>query len=95
MKFILKILSLIISEKIRDNDQVMAQVRNNTKDNALKADLPEAAIDAIIEALASHKDLATRLLSDDDAKSVFMGMLYEMLKRDNSSNELLKNRSNV
>ena len=62
----------------------MAQVQNNNKDNALKADLPDAATHAIIEALSSHEKLATRLLSDVGAKGVFMGMLYEMLKQETS-----------
>jgi len=70
-----------ISEKLRGNETVMAQVRNNTKEQALKADLPDAAIEAIVEAMGSHEKMATRLLSDEGARGIFLGLLYEMLKQ--------------
>jgi type I restriction enzyme R subunit len=70
-----------ISEKLRSNDTVMAQVQNNTREQALKADLPDAATDAIVEAMGSHEKMATRLLSDEGARDIFLGLLYEMLKR--------------
>ncbi|MEW8249743.1 MAG: DEAD/DEAH box helicase family protein [Candidatus Thiodiazotropha sp.] len=74
-----------ISEKLRGNETVMAQVLNNTKEQALKADLPDAAIEAIVEAMTSHEKMATRLLSDEGARGIFLGLLYEMLKRSNFS----------
>ena len=78
-----------ISEKLRANETVMAQVQNNPKEQALKADLHEAATDAIVEALASHKDIAERLLSDTDAKNIFVELLYDILSKVESS-ELLE-----
>jgi type I restriction enzyme R subunit len=36
-----------VSEKLRDNSQVMAQVKNATRDDAMKADLPMAINAAI------------------------------------------------
>jgi len=80
-----------ISEKLRENETVMAQVQNNSREQALKADLPEAADDAIIEALASHKSIAERLLSDTAAKSLFYGLLYEILTKADAA-ELLRER---
>jgi len=71
-----------ISEKLRDNENVMAQVQNNPRDQALRADLPDAATDAIIDAMTSHRDLAEKLLSDKDAKHTFMGLLYDLLKEE-------------
>ena len=70
-----------ISEKLRDNDRVMAQVQNNTREQALKADLPDAATDAIVEALTSHRAIAERLLSDVSAQRAFYGLLYDILKQ--------------
>jgi type I restriction enzyme R subunit len=78
-----------ISEKLRGNERVMAQVTNNTREQALKADLPQAATNAIAEALESHNSMATRLLSDDGARELFFGLLYEMLKRSDAAAELL------
>ena len=68
-----------ISERLRGDDTVMAQVENNTREQALKADLPDAATDAIVEAMGSHEKMATRLLSDEGAREIFLGLLYEML----------------
>jgi type I restriction enzyme, R subunit len=71
-----------ISEKLRSNDTVMAQVESNTREQALKADLPDAAAtDAIVETMSPHKTMATRLLSDEGARDIFLGLLYEILGR--------------
>jgi type I restriction enzyme, R subunit len=70
-----------ISTKLRDNETVMAQVNNNTREQAMKADLPEAATNAIVEAMQSHKTLAERLLSDKDVMKGFMGVVYDLLKQ--------------
>jgi type I restriction enzyme R subunit len=75
------IFAVHITEKLRTNDTVMAQVQNNPKEQALKADLPEAATEAIIEAMNSHGDMANRLLSEPQAMTTFVGLLYDLLKK--------------
>jgi type I restriction enzyme R subunit len=69
-----------VSEKLRKNETVMDQVQNNSREQALKADLPQAANAAIVEALSSHNAMATRLLSDEQTRDVFVALLYEILK---------------
>ena len=81
-----------ISEKLRINETVMAQVQNNTKEQALKADLPDAAIEAIVEAMTSHEKMATRLLSDEGAREIFLGLLYEILKRSDFTGPALNDK---
>ncbi|WP_419621556.1 type I restriction enzyme subunit R domain-containing protein, partial [Thiolapillus sp.] len=71
-----------ISEKLRDNRTVMAQVRNNPKEQAMRADLPGAATKAIVEAMSSHSALSKRLLSDETTRDLFLSVIYEMLKKD-------------
>ena len=71
-----------ISEKLRDNETVMDQVRNNPMEQALKADLPSAATKAIVEAMDSHQKLARRLLGDGVSRDMFLRVIYEMLARD-------------
>ncbi len=71
-----------ISEKLRDNEVVMDQVRNNPMDQALKADLPSAATRAIVEAMGTHQRLAKRLLSDEVSRDLFLRVIYEMLSKD-------------
>ncbi len=74
-----------VSEKLRGNASVMAQVRNNTMDQAMRADLPGAATKAIVEAMTSHQNMAKRLLSDEVTRKLFLSVVYEMLKNDVSA----------
>ncbi|MEE4462041.1 type I restriction endonuclease [Azotobacter chroococcum] len=71
-----------VSEKLRADSVVMAQVQNNPLEQAMKADLPARAIQAIAGAMGSHQTMATRLLSDESTREVFLTVLYELLKRD-------------
>ena len=69
-----------VSEKLRDNAVVMAQVQNNSREQAMKANLPAATIAAIVAAMNTHQSLATQLLSDEATRELFVGVVYEMLK---------------
>jgi type I restriction enzyme R subunit len=70
-----------VSEKLRGDAVVMAQVQNNDKEQAMKANLPAAAVQAIYGAMETHKALATKLLSDGATRGVFVDVVYELLKR--------------
>jgi hypothetical protein len=63
----------------------MAQVRDNPKTEAMKAKLPGAAVQAIIGAMATHKELANKLISDEATRGVFLDVVYELLKQDGAS----------
>jgi type I restriction enzyme R subunit len=71
-----------VSERLRGDDVVMAQVRNNPKTEAMKAKLPGAAVQAIVGAMATHKELANKLLSDEATRGVFLDVVYELLKHE-------------
>ena len=71
-----------VSEKLRSDNVVMDQVQNNTREQAMKADLPRKAIQAIAGAMNSHHSMATQLLSDEATRDVFITVLYELLKKD-------------
>lgn len=51
----------------------------------MKANLPAAAVQANFDAMSTHQTLATRLLSDERARRVFVDVVYEMLMRDQAS----------
>ena len=74
--------ALHVSEKLRSDAVVMAQVLNNAKDQAMKANLPAAAVQAIVGAMTTHNVLATKLLSDEATRGVFLDVVYALLKRD-------------
>ncbi len=48
----------------------------------MKADLPSKAISAIAAAMSSHTSMATKLLSDESTRDVFLTVVYELLKKD-------------
>ncbi len=75
-------LAVHVSEKLRADSVVMAQVQNNPLDQAMKADLPGKAIQAIAGAMSSHQVMATKLLSDEATRDVFLAVVYELLRRD-------------
>lgn len=81
-------LAIHVSEKLRDNAVVMAQVQNNSREQAMKANLPQAAIQAIVAAMGTHQAMATKLLSDEATREVFLTVVYELLKKD-SAGDLL------
>jgi type I restriction enzyme R subunit len=70
-----------VSERLRGDNVVMAQVCNNPKTEAMKAK-PGAAVQAIVGAMATHKELANKLLSDEATRRVFLDVVYELLKQD-------------
>ena len=77
-----------VSEKLRDDTIVMAQVQNNSRDQAMKANLPTAAVAAIVGTMNTYQSLEPRLLSDEVTRELFLGVVYEMLKKDMSGDLL-------
>lgn len=66
----------------RENAVVMAQVGQNSKDQAMKGALPGAVQAAAVRAMSSHSALATLLLSKDkQALPILQGIVYEILQR--------------
>lgn len=82
-------LAIHVSEKLRDDAVVMAQVQNNSREQAMKANLPQAAIQAIVGAMTTHNEMATKLLSDDITRDLFLSVVYELLKQDSTAAGLL------
>jgi type I restriction enzyme R subunit len=82
-----------VSEKLRHNTQVMAQVQNNTKEQALRADLPGALVKTAVEALSSHEAIAKKILSNTESRGILMDVVYELLKNDAAAQFLKAARS--
>lgn len=81
-----------VSEKLRDDQLVMAQVQNNPREQAMKADLPQAIIQAITNAFLTHQTIATKLLSDDESRAMFTDVVYQLLRQDQGTDLLLQAR---
>ncbi|WP_017429933.1 type I restriction endonuclease subunit R [Vreelandella jeotgali] len=66
----------------RENDVVMAQVENNTREQALKGNLSSTVQQGVVRALNSHQDLATQLLkSDTQAMTALTNLVYDLLAK--------------
>ena len=55
----------------------------------MKANLPSSAVQIIVQAMQSHQAMATKLLSDEAAREVFLDVVYDLLKRD-SGGDLMR-----
>lgn len=65
----------------RENDVVMAQVENNTREQALQGNLPGAVQQGVVRALTSHQKLATLVLkSDRQSMGALTDMIYELIR---------------
>jgi len=70
-----------IADKVRENETVMDQLRNNTREQAMLGDFPRAVQDAVLDSRSAHEKQAVKLLSSDDAAAVFKDLLLDVLLR--------------
>src|SRR5690606_19708271 len=70
-----------ITQIVKSNATVMAQVQRNTRDVALKGNLPGAVQGAIARSMDAHTSLASLLLRNDRTALPALNLLiYELLK---------------
>lgn len=70
-----------IVAKIEENTGVMAQVRNNSPEQAMLGDFPKAVEEAVLSSSDAHQELATQYLSSKDRQRGFALLLLEMLSK--------------
>ena len=69
-----------VTKCLRDNADVMAQVENNTMDQAMRGDLPGAVTDAIVDSLSEDQERSERLLSDGEVMQRFVRLVFQVLR---------------
>jgi type I restriction enzyme, R subunit len=90
-----KIVFLVhISEKLRANERVVAQVMNNPREQALKGDLPTEAMKAVASAMTSHRTLARELLQEghDGRRELLFALLYDLIREPHAGSMLRAHR---
>ena len=70
-----------IAAKIQENAGVMAQVRNNTAEQAMLGDFPKAVEEAVLASGDAHHELMARFLSSKTIQTGFARLLLEMLSK--------------
>lgn len=70
-----------IKDKVLENDKVVEQVTNNTKEQAMMGGFAEAINTAVIESLDVHQDLAKQVLGKDRIRDGFADIVYELIAK--------------
>lgn len=70
-----------IAAKIQENAGVMAQVRNNSADQAMLGDFPKAVEEAVLASGDAHHELMAQFLSSKAVQTGFARLLLEMLSK--------------
>nr|WP_252730867.1 DEAD/DEAH box helicase family protein [Pacificibacter marinus] len=71
-----------IKEKVKENQKVIAQIANNTRDQALLGDFPSAVEEAILNSNAAQQKQMMTLLSKSDKFGQFMNTIYDLMQND-------------
>lgn len=70
-----------IADKVRENDTVMQQVRNNTPEQTMLGDFPKAVEDAVMDSMGAHQKFAEKLLTDKNVQAKFSRLLLDIIMR--------------
>jgi len=69
-----------VCDKVRENTIVMAQIANNSDEQAMLGDFPKAVDDAILSSSDAQQNLMRQLLSDSKKTEIFAQLIFTMLK---------------
>ena len=70
-----------IAAKILENTGVMAQIRNNTTEQAMLGDFPKAVEESVLASGDAHTELMTQYLSNKAIQLGFGKLILEMLTK--------------
>ncbi|MCU8037336.1 DEAD/DEAH box helicase family protein [Shewanella sp. SM69] len=70
-----------IAGKVSENEIVMDQLRNNTKEQAMLGQFPESINTAVIESMGIHEQMAMKVLSNEAVARGFAGLMFDMLMK--------------
>ena len=70
-----------LATKVAEDEAVMAQIRNNTKEQAMLGDYPSAVERAVIASMEAHNDLSMQFLTDPRVSKGIAELLLDMLKK--------------
>jgi type I restriction enzyme R subunit len=71
-----------IKDKVREDQNVVTQIANNTREQALLGDFPKAVEEAILNSNEAQQKQMMKLLSMSDKFSQFMNTIYDMMQND-------------
>ena len=69
-----------VRDKLTENDTVMKQIENNTADQALLGDFPQAIDDAVMDSNEAQQEMMMQYLSNPELARGFARVVFDMLK---------------
>jgi len=69
-----------IKEKVMENDRVLEQVKNNSKEQAMMGGFAKAINDAVIDSLDVHQNLASQVLRETRKLEGLSNVVYNLIK---------------
>lgn len=69
-----------VRDKLVENNIVMKQIENNTADQALLGDFPQAVVDAVMDSSAAQQEMMMQYLSDPEKARGFARVVFDLLK---------------
>jgi type I restriction enzyme, R subunit len=70
-----------IKDKVMENDKVIEQVTNNSKEQAMLGGFSKAIDDAVIGSLDVHQGLAKQVLDDERVRNGFAHIIYDLIAK--------------
>ncbi len=74
-----------VKDKIKEDEDVMAQVRSNPAEQVMHGDFPRAVEKAILDSMTSHGELARESLEDPTIQRQLMHLLLRQLVQESAS----------
>jgi type I restriction enzyme R subunit len=74
-----------VKDKVQEDQRVITQIANNTREQALLGDFPKAVEEAILNSNEAQQKQMMKLLSMSDKFSQFMNTIYDMIQNDASN----------
>lgn len=69
-----------VREKLSENQAVMTQIANNTREQAMLGDFPKAIDDAVMGSNYAHQEMMMQYLSNAKPARGFARVVFDMLK---------------
>lgn len=68
-----------IRDKVRENEKVMHQIKNNSVEQAMLGDFHQAIDDAVMDSSDAHQNQMLQILSNPEVAKGFARVVFELL----------------
>ena len=69
-----------IRDKVRENQSVMDQIRNNTPDQAMLGDFPKVLDDAVLSSSEAHQNQMMQILANPEVGRSFARVVFDLIR---------------